>query len=93
MLIVTFYIIDISNKDLDTALIKRRPNPPSPLPYEGSGVSKPLSVSLRGLDTWSFSFSEMSNVGKKIQGISRQRAILCVESHISKPDAKYIKIK
>jgi hypothetical protein len=34
--------------------------PPTPLPYKGRGVLKPLSVSGRGLERGLFSFLEMS---------------------------------
>jgi hypothetical protein len=55
-----FFKIDISRKHFETTN-STRPNPPTPLPYEGRGISKPLSASLRGLERGLLSFSEMSN--------------------------------
>jgi hypothetical protein len=52
-------ILDISRKHFETTN-STRPNPPTPLPYEGRGISKPLSASLRGLERGLLSFSEMS---------------------------------
>ncbi len=49
-----------------------RPNPPAPLPYEGMGVSKPLSVSGRGLERSHNSLPEMSN-GSYILGVIDQK--------------------
>ena len=46
------FTLDISGKHL----LSCTPNPPTPLPYKGSGVSKPLSLWGRGLERGFFQF-------------------------------------
>jgi hypothetical protein len=47
----TIVVRDSGNKQvLDETDNLQKPNPPAPLPYEGRGVSKPISTSRRGLE-------------------------------------------